>query len=246
MNTTFWTWLTVAAVAGGVLLLLLGMPMDEGTVPLVLEDVTVESAEAVETSYWEPVTASSAAVQYVTTRTQAVAPCGACGATQFVPVASVCAQRPSPQPCGACGARQFTPTPPAYVQRPVAVSCSQRVPSPCAEAPCFAMPTYCGTPYGSTCPLTKPGINRNMELCVDECTFVQLHTTVPHPICSDVRFEWSASKGSFLDQTAPDPMFYVPTTHFPGGEDVWIVLTITDGSGAEYADQLNLHVVNVR
>jgi hypothetical protein len=94
--------------------------------------------------------------------------------------------------------------------------------------------------------LDKPGINRNMEQCVDECTFVQLHTTIPHPICSDVRFEWSASKGSFLDPTASDPLFYVPTTHFPDGEDVWVVVTITDGSGDRYTDQIKLHVVNIR
>jgi len=85
-----------------------------------------------------------------------------------------------------------------------------------------------------------------MELCVDECTFVQLHTTIPHPICWNVEFEWSASKGSFLDPTASDPVYYVPTTHFPDGEDVWVVVTITDGSGAKYTDQLKLHVVNIR
>ena len=269
MNTTFWTWLTVAAVAGGVLLLLLGMPTDEGTIPLVLEDVVVESAEAVEAQYWEPVTASTTAVQYVGTRCQTVAPCGvcgqahapavpvcmqqaayqlcgACGATQSTPTASVCAQQSSPQLCGACGARPIAPVAPVYVQRPAAASCSQRVPSPCAAAPCYGMPTYCGTSCGNTCPLDKPGINRNMEQCVDECTFVQLHSTIPYPICADVRFEWSTSKGSFLDPTAPDPVFYVPTTHFPDGEDVWVVVTITDGSGAQYTDQLKLHVVNLR
>ena len=269
MNTTFWTWLIVAAVAGGVLLIVLGTPTDEGTVPLVLEDVAVESAEVDEAQYWEPVTASPTVVQYVGTRSQATSPCGACGqvhaptvpvcvqqqqaqpcgacgATQSALAAPLCAQQSSPQPCGACGARQFAPLAPAHVQRPAAASCSQRVPSPCAAAPCSGIPTYCGTPCGSTCPLNRPGINRNMEQCVDECTFVQLHSTIPYPICTDVRFEWSTSKGSFLDPTAPDPVFYVPTTHFPDGEDVWVVLTITDGSGAKYTDQLKLHVVNIR
>ena len=94
--------------------------------------------------------------------------------------------------------------------------------------------------------LSKPGINRNMELCLDECTFVQLHTTIPHPICSDVRIEWSASKGAFLDPTASNPMYYVPTTQFSDGEDVWIVVTITDAVGAKYTDQIKLHVVNTR
>ena len=267
MNTTLWTWLVVAAVAGGVLLLVLGMPTDEGTVPLVLENVAVESASPVEVQYWQPVTASSTAAQTIATRSQtappcgacgqapaipvcmqqpASQPCGACGATQFVPTASVRVQQSSPQPCGTCGARPFAPVAPAYVQQPAAASCSQRVPSPCGASPCSGLPTYCGTPCGSTCPVNKPGINRNMEQCVDECTFVQLHSTISYPICSDVRFEWSTSKGSFLDPTAPDPVFYVPTTHFPDGEDVWVVVTITDGTGAKYTDQLKLHVVNIR
>ncbi|MFC2095389.1 hypothetical protein ACFLSW_03000 [Candidatus Bipolaricaulota bacterium] len=108
------------------------------------------------------------------------------------------------------------------------------------------MPTRCGLPCGNTCPLDKPGINRNMELCLDECTFVQLHSTIPYPICTDVRFEWTTSKGSFLDPTSSDPVYYVPTTHFPDGEDVWVVVTITDGSGVKYTDQLKLHVDNLR
>jgi hypothetical protein len=85
-----------------------------------------------------------------------------------------------------------------------------------------------------------------MQLCVEECTFLQLHTTIPYPICPDVRFAWSASKGSFLDPTASDPVYYVPTTHFYEGEDVWVVVTITDNSGARYTDQLKLHIVNLR
>jgi len=39
MNTTFLTWLTVAAVVGGALLLFLGMPTAEQEGPLVLEAV---------------------------------------------------------------------------------------------------------------------------------------------------------------------------------------------------------------
>lgn len=75
---------------------------------------------------------------------------------------------------------------------------------------------------------------------------MQLHTTLPHPICSDVRFEWTTNKGSFLESNVPDPIYYVPTTHFADGEDVWVVLKITDSSGVSYTDQLKLHVVNQR
>ncbi|MCK5246252.1 hypothetical protein KAR02_05100 [Candidatus Bipolaricaulota bacterium] len=226
MNTTFLTWLVVAAVVGGALLLLLGMPTGEQASPLVLETVSTESAQVIEETYWEPATPVSRTpmpVQYVETRSQPVQPCGSCGASQPAPVV------------------------PARVTQPNVAYCAQRVPTPpCGTAPCSGIATYCGTPCGSMCPLDKPGINRNMELCLDECTFVQLHTTIPHPICADVRFEWTTSKGSFLDPTASNPVYYVPTTQFPGGEDVWIVVTITDGAGAKYTDQIKLHVVNIR
>ena len=85
-----------------------------------------------------------------------------------------------------------------------------------------------------------------MDLCVEECTFVQLHTTIPHPICSDVRFEWTTSKGSFLEANVADPIYYVPTTQFADGEDVWVVVKITDSHGTQYTDQLKLHVINQR
>ena len=248
MNTTFLTWLTVAAVVGGGLLLFLGMPASESAAPLVLENIPAETPAAVESHYWEPVTpvaATPVTMQYVATRSQPVQPCGSCYPASVVPIHRQYSQA---QPCGTCGSPQ--PAVPIYMQYPQVPSCEQRVPIPCGPVPCSSLPAYCGaycgTPCGSTCPLSKPGINRNMELCLDECTFVQLHTTIPHPICWNVCFEWSASKGSFLDPTASDPIYYVPNTQFPNGEDVWIVVTITDGTGAKYTDQLQLHVVNSR
>lgn len=85
-----------------------------------------------------------------------------------------------------------------------------------------------------------------MPLCVDECSFLQLHSTVSHPICGQVCFSWSASKGWFLDPTASDPLYFAPTTHFPGGEEVWITLTVTDATGAQYSDVVTLHVRDLR
>jgi len=85
-----------------------------------------------------------------------------------------------------------------------------------------------------------------MTLCVDECSYVQLHATVPQPICDQVSFFWEATKGSFLNPTASDPIYYAPTTHFPGGEDVWIILTVTDSYGARYNDQAKVHINNTR
>jgi hypothetical protein len=309
MNTTFLTWLTVAAVVGGALLLFLGMPAAEQEVPLVLEAVSTETVPAVgEPAYWEPVTpvvttpmAVPVRTQYVDTRSYVMQPCGSCGASSTayiqqpsVPPCGTCgaiqpAYRRPNQPCGSCGAPQqaaiqqtyrqpcgscgvaqaapYGPAPvqrmethscsscgpagttsavPIYMQYPQVASCEQRVPSPCGPLPCSNLPMNCASPCGNTCPLDKPGINRNMDLCVEECTFVQLHTTIPHPICSDVRFEWNTSKGSFLEANVANPIYYVPTTQFADGEDVWVVLTITDSRGAKYTDQLKLHVINQR
>jgi len=232
MSTTFWTWVIVAAVAGGTLLLLLGMPAADEEAPLVLESAPAEAAQADSVEgiqYWEVVTSSPVATPTMVSTSQ---PCSACGVSQSSPVIPVstaavpCYQQP-PSPCGA-------------------VPCSHQVPSPCGPVPCVSLPTNCRTVCDTGCPLVNPGINRNLDPCVDECTFVQLHTTIPQPICTDVWFNWSASKGSFLDPTIPDPIFYVPSTQFTSGEDVWIVLTVTSGDGIQYTDQMKLHVVDSR
>ena len=85
-----------------------------------------------------------------------------------------------------------------------------------------------------------------MIFCVDECGFVQLHSTVPHPICGQASFRWGASRGSYLDPTAAAPIYYAPATYMPGGEDVWITLTVIARDGTEYADRVTLHINNVR
>mgnify|MGYP005841426679 CR=1 FL=1 len=268
MNVT--TWLIVAAVVGGALLLFLGMPGSEQSAPLALETVSTDSATVAQDAYWEP--ASPVATrpvivpvvrQTVATRPQGTQPCDSCGMVQPAAVVPTYERQSYVQPCSACGAaRPVTSAPvyscsscgipatasavPIYMHYPQMASCEQRVPSPCGPQPCSGLPMTCVSTCGSTCPLTSPGINRNMPLCVEECTFVQLHTTIPHPICSDVRFEWTTSKGSFLEANVSDPIYYVPTTQFPDGEDVWVVVKITDSSGAQYTDQLKLHVTNQR
>ncbi len=325
MNTTFLTWLAVAAVVGGALLLFLGIPGSEQATPLALEPVSTESAQVVNgAAYWEPVApvatrsiAVPTVMQTVTRRPQVVQPCGSCGASQSAtsyqasvpPCPSCGASQPSyRQPgercgscgviqraivqqvqtrqctargstatatrvpssvqrveshacsscgmipvspldvhtCSSCGSEAHTSAVPIYMQYPQMASCEQRVPGLCGSMTCSSPATNCGSPCGNTCPLDKPGINRNMDLCVEECTFVQLHTTIPHPLCSDVRFEWTTSKGSFLEANVADPIYYVPTTQFADGEDVWVVVKITDSSGAQYTDQLKLHVSNQR
>jgi len=92
----------------------------------------------------------------------------------------------------------------------------------------------------------RPAINRNLPPCIDECSFIQLHTTIPQPISGCLRFEWLATQGRFLDPTAADPIYYAPATGLPGGEDVFIVLAVTDPAGVVYTDRVRLHVRNVR
>lgn len=285
MNTTFLTWLAVAAAVGGALLLFLGMPAGEQAEVALVETTSAESAAQV-TDYWEPAAPSSSKAMPVTSQAtvyqaQVVQPCGSCGMTQpvvlparaqFTQPCSACGSHQvavvretsvcgacgavsrassipahsATYPCSACGATVPESAVPIYMQYSGMASCEQRVPVPCGAMPCSSLPARCTATCGNTCPLSQPGINRNMALCLEECTFVQLHTTLPHPICSDVRFEWTTSKGSFLEADVPDPIYYVPSTHFDTGEDVWVVVKITDSSGAQYTDQLKLHVINQR
>lgn len=115
--------------------------------------------------------------------------------------------------------------------------------SPCAKPACEWPDRTCH----DTCRKVvceKPGINRNAPACLDECEFVQLHSNAAHPICSAVRFEWAASRGTFLNPNVSDPLYFAPTVCGPYGEDVWITLTITDEVGIRYTDQIKLFIKN--
>jgi hypothetical protein len=93
-------------------------------------------------------------------------------------------------------------------------------------------------------PSYRPGINRNLPVCIDECTFVQLHSTVHQPVCPSTRFRWAASRGHFHDPTASDPIYYAPTARLSRGEDVVITLVITDELGRQFTDHKVLHIRN--
>ncbi len=228
MNTTFLTWLAVAAVIGGVLLLLLGAPVDEASAPLTLEEAGTESSNVGTAQYWEPVatTRIASAVSSASTATY-VATVPVCSSCHTVSVAPV-----------SC--------PPTVARSTCTPTCATPPSTPCLATPCTQLSAVCASPCVTTCTLERPGINPNLDPCVAECTFVQLHSTLAHPICGNVCFEWAASKGAFLDPNSPDPIYFVPSTQFASGEDVWIVLTIWDQTGTKYTDQLKLHVVNVR
>lgn len=73
---------------------------------------------------------------------------------------------------------------------------------------------------------------------------MQLRTNLAQPVCGTVRFRWSATKGSFLDPTASEPIYYAPPTYFACGEDVWVTLVLTCADGVQYTDQMCIHVAD--
>ncbi|MDD5264841.1 MAG: hypothetical protein PHU43_08410 [Candidatus Bipolaricaulis sp.] len=263
-NTTLIAVLVGALVAGLALLFLVGAPSDGTAVaePVAPAPATASAAG----TYWEPMSTAALPSPVVTSPTLALsAPaatppaypvgyepsvhCPACMASQALPASSGVVLAPTPALVGGCG----TPIEPCG-----APACR----TPSCGAPSCALNSYgtpsCG-PAAPSCRVGCPGagpcqpacglrpqINRNTPLCVDECSFIQLHASVPQPVCRTMRFEWSASKGYFLDPTAGDPIYYAPTTYFPGGEEVWVTLTLTDAQGVRYTDQVELHVNNVR
>ncbi len=217
MNNTFGIWLIGAGVAVLALLLLLGAPaVEQEATPELQAAPEVGAAEAsdVASSYWQPVVVEASAPRTVTASTSYVAPCPSCGSTVVRAVAA------APALVGGCG----------YPS------------TPCGDMACAPVARSCYDVCADPCRVMRPGINRNMPLCVDECSFVQLHSTVSHPICGQFSFEWSASKGWFLDPRASDPLYFVPATQFCNGEDVWIMLLVTDVAGAQYSDVVSLHV----
>ena len=118
--------------------------------------------------------------------------------------------------------------------------CQGAWPPPCTgTVPCAPLSYSCG-------PCSFPGINRSVSPCIPECGVIQLHATVAQPVCERITFLWEASKGTFLDPTVSDPLFYIPATYYPTGENLWVTLTIIDQDGRRYSDWVCLHVVNVR
>ncbi len=260
MNSSFGIWLIGAGAVALALLLLLGAPTAERASEPELEVAETENAD-IASSYWQPVVeeAPTSQAAYVSVpsvvTTSATVPCSSCGATT-----SAVPTTPAPSlvggcgtPCGPCGkpACPTYPSQPAPIDAALPVARTSSAPlvggcgrpsMACGSTPCAPLTWGCYDVCADPCHVAKPGINRNMPLCVDECSFIQLRSTVSHPICEQIRFEWSASKGWFLDPTVSDPLYFAPTTQFCNGEDVWITLVVTDASGAQYSDVVSLHV----
>jgi len=265
MNSSWGIWLMAAGAVALAFLLLLAPVEDQQTG----SDLAVlDAAPAGETSsYWHPVSVQEPATPSVvstpawhtvttTTRPPTSGSCSTCGAVGG-------ATAPAPALVGGCGypsapcakvpctcrpSRRETATPPitvpAYSEVPLVGGCGS--PSmACRPTTCVPLSRRCTDLCADPCRMVKPGINRNMPPCVNECSFVQFHSTVSHPICDQVCFEWSASKGWFLDPGASDPLFFAPSTQFASGEDVWITLVVTDASGVQYSDVVSIHVCDL-
>jgi hypothetical protein len=260
MNNSFVLWASVA-IAVGVGLFLLLVPAETVTAPELEETAVVVGEEAAavveeaasgasETVYWTAVDAGSECVPRVRCASHVAAARAGYGVVHVAPVARVAPTTliggcgtpvtPCARPaCPVCVAPRATcPRPePTYVVG----RCGELIEAdtPPRDLPLHVCRPHCAQPCGPCV-----GINRNGPTCIAECSFVQLHSTARHPICSAIRFEWTASKGSFLDPSACDPIYYAPVTLLPCGEDVRITLTVTDGYCSRYTDEIRLHIRN--
>ena len=254
MNNTFMTWLVGAAIAGLGLFLLLGAPAGVSTEAADSSALTTNGASpALEMTYWKDATPAPIATAPATLAAPATCPsCGA--ASMHVGAAAALA---APATCSSCAIMSSRTTAAAPLPARSLAAATPRTglaagcglpTSPCAETPCRALFASCNLGCGCETPCggDRPRINRNGPMCVDECSFVQLYSTVPLPVCSAIHFAWAATRGQFLDPAAPDPIYYAPGSAFPGGEDVLVTLTVTDAQGNEYSDQIKLHVNNSR
>ena len=261
MSNTFGTWLIGAGVAVVALLLLFGTPGSDGeavaepdVTEVIAADTTSGSSQPAAPSQTVSATTSSAGAVSTTYpaygstagSTAQVTRVGGCGTPAAACANLPCVPNSRCSPCDTtvdtCRWAEVSTVyaPPAYDGELVG-GCGTPA-AACAAPICYPLVRPCYDACADPCRLVRPGINRNMPLCIDECSFVQLHSTVSHPICGQMCFQWSASKGRFLDPTASDPLYFAPTTLFCGGEDVWITLAITDASGAQYSDSVSLHV----
>jgi len=274
MTSSFWTWAAIAGALAVGLLLVFGAPgtvIGGGEDPVA---TATEAEPAQDAQYWEPVAAATQpATTVVTTPTYnyqapATTGCSSCGIQQVaggVPtttvIQSVAASYDEPlvMGCHTCGgtvsSTKYLANCAVPAQPCAGVPCGELT-RPCATAASYAC-TRCGAPVassmcgvcGTPCPIPcveKPSINRNLTLCVDECSYIQLHSTIPHPICDAVSIEWSATRGSFLNPHDADPIYYAPGTRSALGEDVWVMLTVVDQYGVRYTDKAQVHINNTQ
>jgi hypothetical protein len=270
MSNTFLTWLLAAAVAGLGLFFFLGAPENAGGSLTTNGAAPMPGTATYWQSVASPVPAPAPATVALAASAQPAPPCTSCSIT-LATSATISAATPAPPadsvalaggcggpavPCGgsSCGAVKTCPAAalgPAPCERAPASPCggSKELEAcghtACPSCGCAACPVST-CPATLSCPLPlcddRPKISRNNAQCVEECTFVQFFSIVPRGLCESARYAWAATRGRFLDPASPAPIYYTPNTSLSGGEDVLITLTVTDGYGNEYADQIKVHV----
>ncbi len=273
MNSTLMTWLLGATIAGLAAMFLLGTPAGAPTPAdaALTSSGGASAPEPAAASYWK--SASAAAPSVATVPIAAPIMATAVPAPAAAPCPSCTPQPGTATPVAAPAAPlALMVSTPVAVSTPALVGGCGTPSTPCGEAPCGPLMTCglkscpacrgahsvtCGAPT-PTCGLAacaepcappvcdnRPRINRNGPSCVDECTFIQLYSTVPLPVCKSVRFAWAATRGEFLDPCSPHPIYFAPSSGFPGGEEVLITLRVTDAEGNQYSDQMRLHINDV-
>jgi uncharacterized protein YegL len=80
---------------------------------------------------------------------------------------------------------------------------------------------------------------------IKEGTSKRLTAVASDPECEQLTYFWTASRGSFDDPFAANPVYTAPMTDNCDGENVSISLTVTDPCGASACDAFLIHVVNV-
>jgi hypothetical protein len=90
-----------------------------------------------------------------------------------------------------------------------------------------------------------PLVDLGPDFAVDEGLAIRMTPAVEDPDCDNLRYCWTATKGSFDDPTVLAPTFCVPMTECCDGETVTLTLTATDPCGLSTTDSVIVHINNV-
>ncbi len=129
---------------------------------------------------------------------------------------------------------QCQPVPPPPCCTPPAPPCTP--PPPCCSR--MYVPAPCPASHASLTPL----ISRALPTVINSGQPLQLHGRITGPSCNISRIYWSADKGSFVNITSLNPVYFAPVINHCGGEDVTIDLNVIDINGVRTYDQVRIHI----